>query len=361
MNNTFLAHPRRNAGLLALVAGVLLLPGCGGGGSSSSTYTVGGTVTGISGAGLVLQVNGGADLAIGSNGGFTFGTAFSSGSSYAVTVLSQPASQICQVSRGTGSVSANVSNVGVECRTNVNPAGYYGNTGTASVGNGAGGTQSISDFQIIASDNRFMAMSVAAGLIYDGPMTLFGDEFTATVSVYRDGLRIYTDVPVSGTIVEGASIAGTFGGTEEGAGTFNGVYASTNQDEAVISRIETGGANPEWASPIGGSTTDTAFEISSAGSALGVSDPSGGNLAGCTVYTVDGGDPVAIIPISGTSLYRVTVQLSDCVDVAKRTIDGNAGYYTGFATSRSEAAPDDVLVFMVTSANGLYATGGDFR
>ncbi|NIP16743.1 MAG: hypothetical protein GWM87_00200 [Xanthomonadales bacterium] len=40
----------------------------------TETYTVGGTVSGLAGTGLVLQNNGGDDLAIPTNGGFTFAT-----------------------------------------------------------------------------------------------------------------------------------------------------------------------------------------------------------------------------------------------------------------------------------------------
>src|SRR5215468_539994 len=100
----------------------LLMVGCGGGGGGSgsasappppSTYTVGGTVTGLSGSGLVLQNEGGADLPISASGAFTFATRMPSGTSYAVTVKSSPTSppQICLVANGTGSIAAaNVTN-----------------------------------------------------------------------------------------------------------------------------------------------------------------------------------------------------------------------------------------------------------
>ncbi|MFN3376106.1 MAG: DUF4369 domain-containing protein [Burkholderiaceae bacterium] len=83
---------------------------------AAGTYTVGGTVIGLSGAGLVLQNNGRDDLAVGSNGGFTFGTALAGGTAYAVTVRSQPAGQSCSVRNGTGTVgTAPVSSVEVTC------------------------------------------------------------------------------------------------------------------------------------------------------------------------------------------------------------------------------------------------------
>ena len=50
----------------------------------SSSFTVGGTVSGLAGSGLVLQLNGDGDLPIASDGSFTFGTPVPSGSQYRV-------------------------------------------------------------------------------------------------------------------------------------------------------------------------------------------------------------------------------------------------------------------------------------
>ncbi len=83
---------------------------------ADNDFTVGGNVSGLAGAGLVLQNNGADDLAISSNGGFAFSTALSNGSPYAVTVLSQPAGQFCAVSNGTGTLAgANVTGITVTC------------------------------------------------------------------------------------------------------------------------------------------------------------------------------------------------------------------------------------------------------
>jgi hypothetical protein len=87
---------------------------------STSTFTLGGTVSGLAGAGLVLQNNGGDDLAIGANGTFAFGKPVSAGSPYAVTVKAKPGlpTQTCAVSNGTGTMpGANVSSVGIACTT----------------------------------------------------------------------------------------------------------------------------------------------------------------------------------------------------------------------------------------------------
>ncbi len=85
---------------------------------TSATYTIGGTVSGLAGTGLVLQDNGGNNLAVAANGSFTFSTPIATGAAYAVTVLSQPSgpAQSCVVTSGSGTVaSANVTSVAISC------------------------------------------------------------------------------------------------------------------------------------------------------------------------------------------------------------------------------------------------------
>ena len=53
------------------------------------TFTVGGSVTGLAGTGLVLRLDG-ADLAIASNGAFSFPGSLADGANYLVTIGSQP-------------------------------------------------------------------------------------------------------------------------------------------------------------------------------------------------------------------------------------------------------------------------------
>ena len=81
------------------------------------TFTIGGTVSGLSGGGLVLQDNGGDSLTIAANGSFTFATALAAGSTYNVSVLTNPPSQTCTVSNGSATANANVTSVQVTCST----------------------------------------------------------------------------------------------------------------------------------------------------------------------------------------------------------------------------------------------------
>ncbi len=109
--------------------------------TSTPTYTIGGTISGLTGT-VVLQNNGGDNLTTSANGAFTFATATTSGGTYNVTVLSQPSNQTCSVSNGSGTVSsANITSVTVSCTTNSSGGG--GGGGGSSGGGGGGGGGSI--------------------------------------------------------------------------------------------------------------------------------------------------------------------------------------------------------------------------
>ena len=101
----------------------MLLAACGGsgggGGTSTPQYSIGGTLSGLaSGDSVVLQDNGGNNTTVSANGNISFSTQIDSGSTYAVTVLTQPTGQTCSVMNGSGTASANVTNVTVDCSGN---------------------------------------------------------------------------------------------------------------------------------------------------------------------------------------------------------------------------------------------------
>ncbi len=103
-------------------------------------FSVGGSVSGLAGT-VVLQDNGGDNLAVSANGPFTFATALASGAAYAVTVKTNPTGQTCTVSNGSGTVgSANVTNVAVTCAAATGPSGLV-----AAYGFDAGSGTSVTD------------------------------------------------------------------------------------------------------------------------------------------------------------------------------------------------------------------------
>jgi formylglycine-generating enzyme required for sulfatase activity len=81
-------------------------------------YSVGGTVSGLSGTGLILQNNETDNLDIIEDGDFIFLTEIANGENYNVTVFSQPTgpNQTCSVSNGSGTISGtNISNINIVC------------------------------------------------------------------------------------------------------------------------------------------------------------------------------------------------------------------------------------------------------
>jgi len=87
--------------------------------STASTYTIGGSLSGLTASGLILQNNGADNLTVSSGASsFQFATPVVSGGSYSVTVYQQPTGLICYVANASGTnVSANVTNVSVSCST----------------------------------------------------------------------------------------------------------------------------------------------------------------------------------------------------------------------------------------------------
>jgi hypothetical protein len=84
----------------------------------TTEFSIGGTVSGLNGSGLVLQNNGADNLAIAANGPFKFPTSLPNGSAYSVVVSTQPNSptQACLASNSAGIVNgADVTNVEVVC------------------------------------------------------------------------------------------------------------------------------------------------------------------------------------------------------------------------------------------------------
>jgi hypothetical protein len=139
---------------------------------STSDFTVGGSVGGLAGSGLVLQNNGGDNLSIGSDGGFTFPTAIPSGAPYNVTVAVQPSgpTQSCTVSNGSGVIGAdNVTNVTVSCVTTEFSVG-----GSVSGLNGSG---------LILQNNGTDDLAIASNGSFTFPTSLLtGTGYNVTVA-----------------------------------------------------------------------------------------------------------------------------------------------------------------------------------
>ena len=219
-------------------------------------------------------------------------------------------------------------------------AGYYNNTGSASVENGMGGTILVNDLQAMVNGDgtRIIMMSAANKLLYDGTISnISGNDFTADFTIYTDGENPVT-ASASGTITAGSSITGTLTGTGVGSGTFSLLYATTNDQAAAVTRT--------WLGFDGVGFDQFGFIID------GTGNLAHDRTAGSTLFDtckMNG----TVVPVSGTRLYHVDVALTDCNDPI---VDGD---YTGLTTTRDESVTDDRLVFAVS--NGTYTLSGEFN
>lgn len=89
---------------------------------TTDSYAFGGTVTGLTGTGLVL-INGADQVAVlpattpGAPVNFLFPTQVADGAAFGVTVLAQPSGQVCTVANNTGTMpSGAYNNLAVSCK-----------------------------------------------------------------------------------------------------------------------------------------------------------------------------------------------------------------------------------------------------
>jgi len=149
------------------VAGVALaIAGCGHSSSTavtSTNYTVGGSISGLTVSSVVLA-NGTATVTVDANAtSWAFPVSFAAGSSYSVTVQTQPTGELCQITSGaSGMNTGSVGNVTVVCGfgqwtwegglATANASGVYGTLGTGAAGNTPGGRYWTSSWTDSAGD-----------------------------------------------------------------------------------------------------------------------------------------------------------------------------------------------------------------
>ncbi len=127
--------------------------------TSSPTYSVGGSTSGLSGT-VVLRDNGGDDLSVTANGSFAFATKLASGAAYNVTVKTNPSGQTCSVANGTGTIAAaDVTNVAVSC-TDTGSASDDFNRANGSLG---AGWTAVSDGALSIASQAVVGTSATAG------------------------------------------------------------------------------------------------------------------------------------------------------------------------------------------------------
>ncbi len=293
-------------GVLSVVAMSALLSNCTSGGGNGHTFTIGGTVSGLNGTGLVLQDDGGDNLTVTANGAFTFATPVPERGMYAVTVLTQPSNpaQNCVVTRGSGTVKENVNTVAVAC-TNVTAT--YSIGGTVSGLNGAG---------LVLQDNGGDSLSVTAnGSFTFATKISSGAAYNVTIQTQPTG-------PAQNCVVSAGSGTAT---------------ANVTSVQVVCTNITY---------TIGGSVSGLT------GTGLVLQDNGGSNLS----VTANGSFTFANSVASGAA-YAVTVHTQPTNPAQTCTVTNGIGTATANVTNVSVACTSAPTYSVGGTVSGLSGTG----
>ncbi len=166
-------------------------------------FTVGGTVSGLTSAGLVLQNNGADDLPVATSGAFTFSMPLASGSAYAVSIKSQPGvgpAQSCSVINGSGIVgNADVTSVEISCTTQVGRFLYVANLDS----------NDVSGYTIDARNGELTAIAGSPFPADRSPVFISADRDSRLLYVANKGsattpprLSTYSIDPATGVLVQ---------------------------------------------------------------------------------------------------------------------------------------------------------------
>ena len=191
---------------LVLAGGVAALTACGGGGggggsdtpdpSPQQTYAMSGTVTGLTGTGLILQLSTGETYEVEADGEFTFPDEIPEGTTYTITVNAHPTgdtqNQVCEVENGTGTVNGEVSNIAVTCTDSQPVSGTV-----AGLADGATLT--------LQNSNGDELVVTAGGAIEFGTEVAEGADYEITVATQpTTPNQICTVANASGTVADAA-------------------------------------------------------------------------------------------------------------------------------------------------------------
>ncbi len=281
---------------------------------ANQAFTIGGTISGLSGTtGVVLQDNGGDNLTVKANGTFTFKTPVSAGATYAVTVLTQPTNptQTCTVTLGSGTVVAsNVTNVAIQCVTSY----LIGGTITGLTGTG-----------LVLQDNGADNLTVAA---------------KATTFTFKTGLK--TGAAYAVTVLTQPKNPTQYCTVTGGTGN----VASANISSVAVSCINVGRfAFVTNFTGTSGSGNVSAFTI----------DPKTGALTPVAGSPFTAGNGPYAVAVDATGLFAYVANQTD-VDVTIFSVDQTSGALTATGTASTSGTVGTSIA--VTPSNKYLYVGG---
>jgi uncharacterized repeat protein (TIGR03803 family) len=278
-----------------------------------NTYTVGGSISGLTASGLVLLDNGGDATPISANATqFTMNTGVIYGNNYAITVQAVPAGLVCTVSNAAAIMGpADVTNINVACTPEFSL--LYSFAGGAS--DGAGPYHSL----IQASDGDFYGTTLTGGSRNGGTI------FKITPSGTESLLYSFTSSPYSG-LMQGSD--DNFYGT-----TANGGVSGRG---TVFEITPSGTESVLYSFPAGGSDPYTGVIQGSDGNFYGTTGAGGASDDG-TVFKVTPGGTATVLHVfpkvgssDGQTPYAGLLQGSDGNFYGTTYFGGSYGFGTVF-------------------------------
>ncbi len=294
---------------------------------TTNSYTVGGTVTGLSGSGLVLQDNVGDNLAVTKNGGFTFATSVASGGTYAVTVLTNPSTpwQTCTVSGGTGMVGGGpITSVAINCATNSYTVGgtISGLSGTAVLQNNAGNN---------------LTLNANGNFAFGTPVPSDGAYLVTVLTNPSSPIAQTCAVTAGGGTVTSANVTSVTVTCTTNKYTIGGAVSGLVAGESVV--LQDNGADNKTVTVSGNITFATSIPSGSTYSVKVLTSPSAPIAQTCVV--TNGGGTVA-----SANVTNVTVTCA----ATKYTIGGTVSGLTGTNLVLQDNSGDNLTV----NANGAF-------
>jgi 6-phosphogluconolactonase len=310
-------------GRMALMIGALLMLASCGGDDGVEIHTVSGTVAGLSGTGLALHISSGDDLSVSDNGTFTFPKPISRGTSYSVTVKTQPTQppQDCVVANGEGKIgAANIADIAVTCTLATARFAFISNADALTVSvfsidsaNGSLTPIAGSPFPAVGAQQLF-----AVAMSPTGKFLAVADGLASTVLIFSIDQNTGALTQVAGSPFATETDAGTSGVTFDKTGSY--LYAA-NYTTSNIS----------------------AFSVNPDTGALAA-------IAGSPFAAPDGAETVAIDPSGKFAL----VAGFNAKAVAVYSVDPDSGALTQVAGSPFSTGAEDFPTDIAFGSNGNF-------
>ncbi len=275
--------------------------------ASTSSYTIGGKVSGLaSGASVTLLDNASDSDTVSANGAFTFAKSVASGGAYAVTVGTQPSGQTCTVSNASGNgVNANVSNVSVVCASN---AAY-------TIGGTVSGLPSGEQVTLVDNGDTANGLTVTGNGAFSFPNAVSG-AYLVTIGTQPTGATCSVSqgsgtatANVNNVSVSCSPVSYTIGGTVSGLSSGQTATIELNGDTANTVNL---------------SSTSSSFTFPTAVN-------SGGSYA-VTVSTQPTAETCTVTNGNGTAGADVTNVTVSCATTTASTLTYSSGFAAGGLT-----------------------------